>query len=111
MKKPPALMAPSPEVAERFWAKVDMPEEGCWLWLAAVRSTDGIGVFGYDGRVLYAHRVAYVIAFGSIPEGKEVRRSCTVALCVRPKHLVLVDPGKRELSSVESGEGTARYLI
>ena len=90
MKKRPVLMLPSEEVQERFWAKVDMPEEGCWLWRAAARGTDGIGVFGFNGQVFYAHRVAFVIARGLIPPGMEVRRSCSNALCVRPLHLVLV---------------------
>jgi len=116
VKKRPALMVPSPEAQDRFWAKVDMPEEGCWIWKAAARASDGIGVFGFNGSVFYAHRVAYVIAFTLIPAGLEIRRTCGEALCVRPKHLALVERAKRDslksLPVAESYEaGTARYLI
>lgn len=89
-----SLAVPSEAVQERFWAKVDT-EGDCWLWKAAVRASDGIGVFGYEGKILYAHRVAYVIAFGSLPRGAAVRRSCTNPLCVRPLHLVLALRGER----------------
>lgn len=116
MKKRPALMVPTVDVQERFWAKVDMPEEGCWIWKAAARASDGIGVFGFNGSVFYAHRVAYVIAFTLIPAGLEIRRTCGEALCVRPKHLALVERAKRDslklLPVAEPYEaGTARYLI
>jgi hypothetical protein len=108
-------LVPSEEVASRFWAKVDMPEEGCWPWRAAARSTDGIGVFGFNGQVLYAHRVAYTLAFGVIPAGGEVRRTCSESLCVRPKHLVLIERGKRDsvkdLEAAAEDDGTVRYLI
>lgn len=94
MRRAVALVCPSEEVQERFWSKVDTEGE-CWLWRATVRSSDGIGVFGLDKKILYAHRVAYVIAFGALPAGFEVRRSCMNQLCVRPSHLVLAPKGKR----------------
>ncbi len=85
---------PSEEVQDRFWSKVAIPDDdaSCWLWKAAPRGSDGLGVFGIAGTVYYAHRLAYVIAFGSIPDDKDVRRSCNNPLCVRPMHLVLADP-------------------
>lgn len=95
MKKPRRLPVPPEEVQSRFWAKVDTPEDGCWLWRAAARASDGIGVFGFKGRVFYAHRVAYVIVHGLIPRGMEVRRSCSNPLCVRPLHLALVSKSNR----------------
>ncbi len=84
------LAVPSEEVQDRFWDKVDSTsEDGCWAWQAAVRPADGVGVFGLDGKILYAHRLAYVVSRGLIPEGFEVRRSCGNRLCVRPRHLLL----------------------
>jgi len=87
------LKPPSEEVADRFWEKVDM-EGDCWVWKAAIRDSDGLGVFGLDGTTHYAHRVAFVIARGPIPDGFEVRRSCNHAKCVRPLHLMLVEAGQ-----------------
>jgi hypothetical protein len=59
------------------------------LWRAAVRKTDGVGVFGVDGKILYAHRFSWFLSRGCIPKGVEVRRTCGNRLCVRPGHLEL----------------------
>lgn len=81
---------------QRFWEKVDVVEDGCWLWLAHVRK-DGYGTFMRDGRRRpgrkpeYAHRVAYELLVGPIPEGlildHVVARGCKSRSCVNPAHL------------------------
>jgi len=88
MKRPP-LVTPPEEVQNRFWSKVEFTDE-CWIWRAAIRETDGIGVFGIDGHVFYAHRIAYVVSRGQLPPGMDVRRTCRNPACVRPLHLILV---------------------
>ena len=107
MRRSAALVAPSEEVQFLFWEKVDMDGD-CWLWRSTLRRADGVGVFGIDGRVLYAHRVAFAIFRGSVPPNAEVRRSCSSPACVRPLHLVLVPKGRKariELASFASIPG------
>lgn len=82
---------PRPPLEERLWAKVDRSDEaGCWLWTAA-RSTGGYGLFWADGRLQHAHRVAYELEVGPIPEGYELdhvaERGCVHRHCVNPAHL------------------------
>ena len=72
-------------VDERFWVKVEKAE-GCWLWTGAAGT---YGHFGWGGRTVDAHRVAYELTYGPIPEGAEVDHRCLVKLCVRPTHLRL----------------------
>lgn len=36
-----------------------------------------------------AHRIAYEVAYGSIPDGMQVDHTCHVRLCVNPSHLRL----------------------
>lgn len=84
---------------EAFWSRVDRTADGCWPWGGTVRD-DGYGIFQYDGDRSPAHRVAYELAVGSIPEGLDVDHrchkpdgscpggsGCAHRRCVRPEHL------------------------
>lgn len=77
---------------ERFWAKVDqrgplMPEMDapCWMWIGHV-SEDGYGTFS-AGRMVKAHRFAYELLVGPIPEGLMIDHRCRNTRCVNPTHL------------------------
>lgn len=83
---------------ERFWPKVNKhgpipdyrPELGpCWVWTAAM-ATGGYGAFGVGRRKVYAHRFAYELLVGPIPEGLEIDHLCRVRACVNPTHLEAV---------------------
>lgn len=77
------------DLKERFMGHVEMiPEAGCWLWTASV-SVWGYGFFSAEGRNRSAHRVAYEMFNGPIPEDKVVMHACDVRSCVNPAHLVL----------------------
>lgn len=69
----------------RFESKVERTE-GCWLWTANVQP-NGYGAFWLDGRNHGAHRIAWWIEHGEIPEGLVIDHLCRVRCCVRPSHL------------------------
>lgn len=84
--------------SERFWAKVDTngpipsfrPDLGpCWLWTAAIfNEQQGYGVFAPHPKVrTRAHRFAYQLLCGPIPEGMHLDHLCRVRHCVNPDHL------------------------
>lgn len=73
---------------QRFWNKVNVVDEGCWLWTAS--KAEGYGLFWFDGRLVKAHRFAHELVNGEIPEGYEVDHLCEVRACVRPDHLEAV---------------------
>jgi len=77
---------------ERFWSKVEAGPE-CWIWTAATHPK-GYGQFGYDKRTQPAHRVAWQLEHGAIPEDYVVHHKCHVRSCVNPKHLELVTRAK-----------------
>ena len=77
-------------VSRRFWSKVDRSRgpDDCWPWTAFVHL--GYGKFGVAGRVVGAHRMAYLLANGSIPEGLFVLHApviCHNRACCNPAHL------------------------
>lgn len=80
---------------ERFRAKTQegpipqhAPELGpCLDWTGATNGAAGYGQFHLDGRMVYAHRVAYTWENGPIPEGHRVDHRCHRHICVRGQHL------------------------
>jgi hypothetical protein len=76
---------------ERFWLRVEKSEVGCWLWQGGRGGSPQrpYGVYFWPGqRRVGAHRIAYALTYGSVPEGSVVHHLCNVTLCVRPDHLV-----------------------
>lgn len=71
---------------QRFWSKVALPDEdGCMLWLAA--RSQGYGTFQTGTGMARAHRVAYGLLVGPIPDGLVLDHLCRVRHCVAPAHL------------------------
>lgn len=69
-----------------FWSRVAIGP-GCWLWMGATNNY-GYGVLRLDGgRLGLAHRSAYLLAWGSIPDDLEVLHHCDVPACCRPSDL------------------------
>jgi hypothetical protein len=82
-----AILFPQPSRAERFWSFVDKrPDGGCWLWTGAV-SWDGYGAFRGPNGTIRAHRFAWTLTNGQIPNGLLLRHACDVPKCVNPDHL------------------------
>ncbi len=72
---------------ERFLAKTQITDT-CWMWKAFIRP-DGYGMFGLGGRMIAAHRAAYILWREPIPKGAHVCHTCDIPACVNPWHLWL----------------------
>lgn len=74
-------------MSERFWSKVDMLRAGgCWQWTGHI-GTKGYGTYWRDDTNALAHRVAYELTFGGIPEDSQIDHLCGHRWCVNPAHL------------------------
>lgn len=72
--------------ATKFMEKVSKDPTGCWLWTGSL-DTPGYGTVGSDSRKWLAHRVAYRLFVGPIPDGLTIDHLCRVRHCVNPDHL------------------------
>lgn len=87
----------------RFWKKVDQRGTGgCWLWTGA-RSGNGYGAVKRDGRMQPAHRRAFELVHGPIPDGVWVLHECDTPLCCNPAHLHLGDRSRNMKEAAARG--------
>lgn len=72
---------------QRFWRFVDKSNE-CWSWTGTTFK-GGYGKFSLDGRKIQAHRFAWSMVHGRIPDGMVICHRCDNPSCVRLDHLFL----------------------
>lgn len=65
---------------------VEVLPSGCHIWMGGVND-QGYGLIRHGLRHKRAHRVAWEMANGPIPEGMVILHSCDVPSCVNPHHL------------------------
>ena len=95
--------APTAKLPPRFWAKTRTEDVGyetpCLTWTGA-KTTLGYGTIGWQGKKVYAHRLAYETLVGPIPEGLVIDHLCRNRACVNVNHLEPVTQGVNALRGV-----------
>ncbi len=92
---------------DRFWSKVEVGD--CWEWTAY--KYQGYGRFAVDRRkIVAAHRVAYMLLVGDIPDTLQIDHLCRNRACVNPDHMELVTVGTnvRRGVSIPAQRGRAK---
>lgn len=82
---------PPVPVLQRLLAKIEVAENGCWLWIGKLQN-GGYGQIKVPdgtakGKTKYVHRVAYEEMVGRIPKELELDHLCRERRCCNPDHL------------------------
>lgn len=77
---------PSRPDLERLLSKVAAGWGGCWIYTGHISKRTGYGSFQSANQNL-AHRAAYELLVGPIPDGLQLDHLCRQRNCVNPSHL------------------------
>lgn len=97
-------MAKFDNLSDRFLSKIQKTMYGCHYW-TSTRSSSGYGNFWFMGGQVLAHRMAYEMLIGPIPEGLLVCHTCDVKHCVNPDHLFLGTQSDNQADMTAKGRG------
>lgn len=93
---------------KRFLESIDKKGENeCWEYKAG-KNQQGYGQLWYDDKNMRAHIVAYMLAYGEIPNGMCVLHHCDRPSCCNPNHLFLGTQQDNVKDMLNKGRG--KYL-
>ena len=81
--------SPKRRTPEERFALNTRKTESCWEWTGTILKT-GYGKFVIKKKQYLAHRIAYEMAYGEIPDGLVIDHLCRNRKCVNPEHLEAV---------------------
>ncbi len=84
----------------RFWSHVEKAET-CWLWTSTITG-NGYGHYSIKRVKVGAHRFAYELMVGPIPQGLTIDHLCRVKACVNPDHLEPVTQAENNRRGIEA---------
>lgn len=95
-------------LAERLWSGIDKrgPND-CWPWMRS-KTPKGYGVisrrrFGGGITQTGAHRAAYELTHGPVPDGVYICHRCDNPICCNPAHLFAGTPRDNVIDCVSKG--------
>lgn len=93
------------DILTRLVTRINVNDDGCWEYNWA-RDANGYGRIGWQNRTWLAHRAAYALLVGPIPEGAHICHVCDNPPCCNPDHLFIGD-AKSNLADM-AAKGRAR---
>ncbi len=96
-----AATLPQVKFTEKELSRLD----DCWLWTGGTKEF-GHGQFWFRGRDHKAHRIAWMIAHGPVPDNLLVCHECDVPACCNVAHLWLGTVADNNRDMYSKGRGT-----
>ena len=101
-RRPPNPVTPAAMSIETMFARTSPePNSGCWLWTGGMNQI-GYGRVHVNGGRKTAHRVAYELVCGKVPDGLDLDHLCRVRCCINPDHL---EPVTRQVNAARGIAG------
>lgn len=94
-------------IEEKLWPRLVIAENGCWNWTGG-KDWDGYGALRW-GKEQRAHRVAYILTMGPIPEDMWVLHRCDNPSCCNPFHLFLGDADDNNKDMMRKGHNRVAF--
>lgn len=94
-----------------FWKYTEVcgPDD-CWPWIGPV-DEHGYGRISFMVEKVKAHRVAFEMFNGPIPDGLVIRHKCDNANCVNPRHLEAGTQGDNMKDASKRGRLNPKSLL
>lgn len=94
---------------ERFWQSFEVDASGCWNWTVTVNQK-GYGRMWTGSRTMVAHRFAYELVNGPVPDGLDAAHLCHNRRCVNPDHIKAMTRSENLLMRPGVSDGRSRAL-
>ena len=101
-------IAHSDKLPNRFWSKVDTSGD-CWEWMGCKKFGYGrIGcIINNEVKQPNAHRIAYLLKHGEIPDELDCLHTCDNPACCNPAHLWLGTQTDNMRDALKKGRRTS----
>ena len=94
-----------------FWGNAQIASaEECWHWVGNIKKS-GYGIAHIKKRRVLAHRVSYLLYYGTLPPNMYVCHRCDVPACVNPHHLFLGSPQENKDDCVRKNRQARQFGV